>query len=356
MKSNPIQTLTFAVLLATGLCPARMAAQLPVTLVNRLVPSVTITGAAGTQHFVQSSTNPADTNSWTTIGHVRLTGAPYEFFDTTATGPGPRLYRTVLTSLSDTNLVWIPPGAFLMGSPETEEGRSTNEGPQTLVTLTKGFFMGRFEVTRLEWSSYRTNLGIDYPNLPVAGISLVEASNYCAFVTAREAALGQIPEGWVYRLPTEAEWEYACRAGTTTPFAIGNGYELRNDAVRQDAKFNGNLPYPTNLTAAGPITGLFTNVGSFAPNGFGLHDVHGNVAEYCLGSFEGTVLPPHPGGAVIDPPPTFAANPVSVVARGGFFNADGMACRSSSRWRNVYRDIGSGSGFGFRVVLSPVKY
>jgi formylglycine-generating enzyme required for sulfatase activity len=354
MKSNPIQSLLFAVLLAAGLWPGRMAAQLPVTLATRLVPSITITGAAGTQHFVQSSTNLADTNGWTTIGHVRLTGAPYEFSDTTATGPGPRFYRTVLTSLSDTNLVWIPPGTFLMGSPETEEGRSTNEGPQTLVTLTKGFFMGRFEVTRLEWYSYRTNLGIDYPHLPMAGISLVEASNYCAFVTAREAALGQIPEGWVYRLPTEAEWEYACRAGSTTPFWLGNS--LRYDAIRQDAQFDGNFPYPTNLIAVGPITGSWTNVGSFDPNGFGLHDVHGNVAEYCLGSFEGTVLPPYPGGAVIDPPPTFATNPVSVVARGGFFNARGSECRSASRSRNLYREIGGGTGTGFRVVLSPVKY
>ena len=126
--------------------------------------------------------------------------------------------------------------------------------------------------------------------IPAYAVAWADATNYCSLRTAYAQAQGILPAGWAYRLPTEAEWEYACRAGTTTPFGIGTGNELRNDGVRADAWFNGAQPYPTNLVAIAPVTPAasgYTNVGLFLPNAFGLYDMHGNELEWCLDSVSG---------------------------------------------------------------------
>ena len=126
-----------------------------------------------------------------------------------------------------------------MGSPETEAERWSEEGPQTVVTLTRGFFMGKYELTQGEYAEVMGSNPSGFRNgtvggwggtgdavtndvsHPVENVSWYDATNYCAALTEREREAGRLPSGWVYRLPTEAEWEYACRGGTTSAFHYG---------------------------------------------------------------------------------------------------------------------------------------
>ena len=192
------------------------------------------------------------------------------------------------------NMVWIPAGTFIMGSPESETARDGDEGPQTQVTISQGFWMGKYEVTQGEYlavmwnnpSFFQGNL-----NLPVEQVSWNDAVAYCAALTARERNARRLPTGYVYRLPTEAEWEYACRAGTTTPFHYGN--ELRSGM----ANFDGYHEYPpcgSSTRYCYNPSGIYprctTSVGSYAPNAWGLYDMHGNLWEWCqdwFGSYGG---------------------------------------------------------------------
>ncbi len=317
----------------------------------RLTPGFDITGPIGSMQQIQYSTNLADPNGWSVLSHVRMDVSPKSFFDTAVTGPQ-RFYRTLIVPVADTNLVWISPGTFLMGSPDTEEGHSTNEAPQTQVTFTRGFFMGSREVTYGEWAPYLPGPnGVESNATPVGGILWGDATNYCALRTASEQAAGKIPAGWAYRLPSEAEWEYACRAGTTTAFSVGN--QLRSDSLRVDANFVGSSPYPgsiiayfpTNLTA--PVSG-----GAYNLNAFGLYDMHGNLEEWCM---DGTVpgVPntplPYPGGTITDPVATVTGT--FRMIRGGWLNATGAQCRSAARRT---RSLGTSiNTIGFRVVLAP---
>lgn len=342
------------------------------TLQAKLVPAITVSGPLGSLQQVQYTTNPGDSNSWAVLSQVRLDTPAKAFYDETASDSAKRFYRTKMIGIADTNLVWIPPGTFMMGSPTNEVGRITTgsgseggEGPQTLVTLTKGFLMGRYEVRNAEWLVYRTNMpaasqedtnSTFYQRAVSLGTTLPSiysnASNYCVLRTADEQARGLIPAGWYYRLPTEAEWEYACRAGSTTPFAIGGGLELRNDGVRQDAAFDGTAPYPTNVVPVGPISypGISYRpaVGSFTPNAFGLYDMHGNALELCW-DFLGDNLP---GGSVTNLIGVVETNPgFKLVGRGGSAFQFGSDCRSARR--RMSSGLLSSARLGFRVVLIP---
>lgn len=322
----------------------------------KLTPGFNIAGPIGSMQQIQYSTNLGNPNAWTVLSHVRLDVSPKPFFDTTATSPQ-RFYRTLTVPLTDTNLVWISSGTFLMRSPDTEEGRTTNEGPQTLVTFTHGFFMGAREVTYGEWLPFlpdpdASDIGDpNYLKLPVRKMFWADATNYCALRTASEQAAGKIPCGWAYRLPAEAEWEYACRAGSTTAFSLGN--QLRSDALRVDANFAGSSPYPSNSVAVYPtnLTGT-TIAGTYNLNAFGLYDMHGNVEEWCLdGTIPGTSTPlPYPGGAVSDPVANMSGT--FRIVRGGWYFAAGNLCRSASRRTRTVDTLSD--NIGFRVVLAPV--
>ncbi|HEY5912273.1 MAG TPA: formylglycine-generating enzyme family protein, partial [Verrucomicrobiae bacterium] len=145
-----------------------------------------------------------------------------------------RAGETVVTDLTNdkgattTNLdrlIWLPPGRFVMGSPSSEAGRDPDEGPQTEVTIAKGFWMGKCEVTQAEYQKVMGNNPsaiTDDPTRPVERVSWFDAVEYCKKLTQLSEAAGWLPTNYIYRLPTEAEWEYACRAGTTSRSCCGD--------------------------------------------------------------------------------------------------------------------------------------
>jgi len=238
------------------------------------------------------------------------------------------------------NLVWIPPGSFLMGSPDTEQDRYPSEGPQTSVTLTRGFWMGRFEVTQGEYASVMGTNPSSFPGVwsrPMDQVSWNDAVAYCAQLTLQEQAAGRLPAGYAFRLPTEAEWEYAARAGTTTRFSFGDDPTYAECYRR--FWFNDNSYFMTN----GYVSGKTRPVGGKTPNPWGLHDMYGNVSEMCLDWFGD-----YPGGMVTDP--LGPASGTDRVIRGGSFSSSPSSCRSAYRWR-VTPTTGNWT-VGFRVVLA----
>jgi len=320
---------------------------------------LTITGAVGTVYTVQYNTNLAQPDGWQGAGIVQLPSSPYLWVDTAAPLAGQRFYRAME---GPTNLAWLPPGTFTMGSPSNEVERQAAEGPQTVVTLTSGFFMGKYQVTQDDYlavmgsnPSYFRN-GTDGTNSggtgdtitnelrhPVEMVSWNDAVNYCATLTAQERSAGRLPLGWLYRLPTEAEWEYACRGGTTTAFHYGPA--LRSGMANFDGVYEYDSSLGTTNNPGGIFLGRTTLVGSYEANGWGLYDMHGNVREWCADVWNGSGLP---GGRVIDPqgPATGSGR----VVRGGGWHDVAGTCRSASRLYGVTGD--RYFDYGFRVVLT----
>ena len=232
-------------------------------------------------------------------------------------------------------LVWIAPGEFVMGSPVDEQGRDLDEGPQTRVRIRSGFWMGIHEVTQAE---YQAVMG-DNPSRflgdarrPVERVRHRDAIEYCVRLTRAHLAAGVLPGGYAYRLPTEAEWEYACRAGTTTRFSHGD--DLQEHALEDYAWYGANSNSSTHP------------VGTRRPNPWGLHDLHGNVLEWCLDG-AGSGLP---GGEVDDY--RAPAEGLLRIARSGSWLYGARACRSANR--DSYGESTRSSDLGFRVVLAPV--
>lgn len=266
----------------------------------------------------------------------------------------PMFYRVrgVPRNPAPAKLAWIPPGTFTMGSPTNEPARSPEEGPQTQVTISRGFWMGRFEVTQGEYlaltGSNPSVFGGD-SNRPVENVSWEDAVACCAALTAAERGAGRLPAGWAYRLPTEAEWEYACRAGTTTQFSSGT--ELRSGM----ANFDGRGEYPpcggSTYQCANPSgvrLGRTTAVGSYAPNPWGLYDMHGNVAEWCQDWWG----PSYAGGAATDP--QGPASGLWRVTRGDSWCCEAVFCRSAAR-DALDHPLDGDPTLGFRVVLAPAR-
>jgi formylglycine-generating enzyme required for sulfatase activity len=228
----------------------------------------------------------------------------------------------------DMEFILIQPGTFLMGSPESEEGRYSDE-TQHKVTLTKPFYMQATPVTQAQWQAVMGNNPSDFKgdNLPVENVSWNDCQEFIQH-------LNQRGEGQ-YRLPTEAEWEYAARAGRSTPFGIGNGRDL--DSTQ--ANFDGNYPYGAGRK--GLYREKTTPVKSFAPNAWGLYDMHGNVYEWVQDWYGA-----YPSETVSDPQEADLGK--CRVMRGGSWSNFARSCRSAFRSR--YRPDDGDCYIGFRLV------
>ena len=233
-------------------------------------------------------------------------------------------------TVPDLNLemVYIRPGMFTMGSPDSEEGRWDDESPQTRVTLTKGYWLGKTEVTQGQYESLMGNNPSNFKgsgrDLPVERVSWEDAMQFCRKLTEREHQAGRLSEGYEYTLPTEAQWEYACRAGTT------GGYAGNLDSMAWYKENSGNTTHP---------------VAQKQPNAWGLYDMHGNLWEWCRDWYADR----HSGGSVRDP--TGPSSGSLRVNRGGGLDSVAVACRSAFCGRGAPGD--RGYNMGFRLALAP---
>jgi formylglycine-generating enzyme required for sulfatase activity len=238
-------------------------------------------------------------------------------------------------------MVPIPAGTFMMGSNAASGspyfGELGNSAPAHQVTITYCYWMGETEVTQAQYSALMgTNPSFFVgPNNPVEQVTWFDAQAYCAALSAQAAALGSVPPGYQYRLPTEAEWEYACRAGTATEFSVGTSI------LCSQARFKFSLH--TNSFCGSTST---TPVRSYAPNAWGLFDMHGNVWEWCLDSFAA-----YSSESVADP---FVTGGAYRTYRGGTWFADSFYCRAAFRGINNVYPTYTGIDHGFRVVLAPI--
>jgi len=262
---------------------------------------------------------------------------------------------------SMTDFVLLTGGTFIMGSPSSEPERRDNESPQHQA-IVSSFHMGKYAVTQKEYQAITGTNPSDFKGdlLPVEQVSWYDAVKYC---NARSLADGleavyvinqentdldnigeHDPFKWVvtwnkstngYRLPTETEWEYACRAGTSTPFYIGD------NITTDEANYDGNHPY--NGNAKGLYRETTMQVGSFMKNAFGLYDMHGNVYEWCW-DWAGN----YPHETLVD-----YSGPVSGshrILRGGSWGSDALILRSA--FRNYANPSHKTHYYGFRLVLS----
>lgn len=214
------------------------------------------------------------------------------------------------------------------------------------MTLTRGFWIGRTEVTQGEWKRVMGALPAETTagagdDFPVYSMNFAEAEDFCRRLTAEARRSGELPAAWEFRLPTEAQWEYACRAGTTTATSFGASLSSRQ------ANFEGE---PYNTAETGPSLRRACAVASYPANPWGLHDMHGNVFEWCRDWYHARL----PGGAdpdlhdARDAAQRGDSGSVSRVRRGGCWADKGWPCRSAFRLR--FEPERRADHIGLRVV------
>jgi formylglycine-generating enzyme required for sulfatase activity len=287
--------------------------------------------------------------------------------------PAPPVLAKDETNSLGMAFVLVPAGKFTRGSPESEPDRQEEEGPPHEVTLTRPFYLGRHEVTVaafrrfVEEAGYQTqaerdgaggwgydareqkfvgrhpaytwrNPGYDQTDAhPVINVSWYDAVAFCEWLSKKE--------GRRYELPTEAEWEYACRAGTTTRFSTGDDpASLQGVANLADAAFLGKFPAASYAVGWNDSEPFAAPVGRYKPNPWGIYDLHGNVWEWCADWFER-----YTARAVTDP--TGGPPGEHKVLRGGAYSVDPKQCRCADRYRSS--PAGRNNYYGFRVVLRP---
>ena len=233
----------------------------------------------------------------------------------------------------------LPPGQFLMGSPKTEKGRTADEN-QADVILTKGFWIGQTVVTQFQWEAVmETRPWQNQPGTrsswtdPVTYVGYYDAKKFCDSFTLQEKTEGRLPAGWQYLLPTEAQWEFACRAGTQTRYSFGDDVNL----LPQYAWFKKNCPAKSGQHPR--------EVGQKTSNPWGLYDMHGNVWECCKDKYVKKL----PGGE----------DPIGRGSRYSVMRGGGWSIGLSGVFRSAHRGNWSLSmrehHHGFRLVLVPEK-
>jgi formylglycine-generating enzyme required for sulfatase activity len=245
-------------------------------------------------------------------------------------------------SIRGIKFCWCPAGRFIMGSPPNEPERRLDED-QVEVTLSKGFWMAKFETTQGDWKGVQGKLPgpltEELPegnDVPVGNVNFAEAEAFCRALTDRAHESGDLPGNWLIRLPTEAQWEYACRAGTTTATAFGNTLSSKQ------ANFGGKA---YNGAEEGPSLRHAAKVGSYPANPWGIHDMHGNTFEWCRDWYHSKL----PGGT---DPDLYLATATSRVRRGGCWRDEGWPCRSAFRLR--FEPERRYDHIGFRVAAVQV--
>ena len=309
----------------------------PLGLQMELVPKLTVVGPVGSQARVESARSLS--GPWTTWTNVAVSAEGTVLVDLSP-GSATHFYRAVADPVG---FVWIPPGTFVMGSPTNEPGRASffsggSSEEQHTVTLTRGFWLSDHEVTQSEFQSVMGKAPSNFkgaPDRPVETVSWGDAMAYCQELTARERTAGRITVQQTYRLPTEAEWEYAARAGS--PAARYGAL----DSVAWFLENSGNQTHP---------------VRQLPPNAWGLYDMYGNVSELCLdyvpigfGYPTGMTDPIGCCGDQYDP----------MIVRGGSWQSSGnearfIQLRAAAR-ESVFQDSRGSPQIGFRPVLSAVR-
>ena len=240
-------------------------------------------------------------------------------------------------------LVAIPPGSFVMGSPTNARGFRDTDTASTRVTISRAFWLGKYETTQREWRRIMGGNPSDFIGElnPVDNVSWNDAAAFCRKLDEREKSAQRLPPGYHYSLPTEAEWEYACRAGTTGPRA-GNlddmGWYVGN---------SGSWVHPEGpLSRVEPTAWRMTThpVGQKEPNAWGLYDMYGNVLEWC-----GDLYGPYSGSPVTDP--RGAESGADRILRGGGWWTDPEVCFSFSRTKAPPGR--HHNAMGFRLALDP---
>ena len=279
------------------------------------------------------------------------------------------------------DLKWIPAGTFLRGSPDTEPNRKADEGPQTRVTLTQGFWLGKTPVTIAQWKTIMnlnlrgqlvrrinddtlyelggklqplrdlmqwsrnadpgTYLANEEDDLPMYFVSWNDASEFCQRLTTTERAAGRLPMNYEYNLPTEAQWEYACRAGTTR---ATYGAQDTPESLNRIAWYDKNSADGYQGRRIGPTRSGPRAVGQKEPNAWGLYDMYGNIWQWCrdwYGSYpkENTTDPTGPNSGIFR------------VNRGGSFGSGANGLRSAARAANPQSEASAYRGF--RIALVP---
>jgi formylglycine-generating enzyme required for sulfatase activity len=247
--------------------------------------------------------------------------------------------KEITSSAIGATLVLIPAGEFLMGSPDSDEDAQDDEKPQHKVRIARPFYLGATEITQ---GQYRAVTGENpssfkgSDDLPVENVSWDEAVAFCNKLSVRERLKpyyqfsGARSGGDGYRLPTEAEWEYACRAGTSTRFSFGDA----DTSLGEYAWFGGNSDGKTHP------------VGQKRPNAWGLFDVYGNVWEWCCDGYQADY---YGGSPAADPPGSSQA--AGRVIRGGGWYFQPRYCRAAHRGKSA--PGGRGDGLGLRLARAP---
>lgn len=303
-----------------------------------LVPKLTVAGPHGSLAQVEWAGDIA--GPWAVWSNVVVSAEGVVLLDLRP-GSERRFYRAV-SDPRPAGFVWISPGTFVMGSPTNEPGRAPILGGssevQHTVTLTRGFWLSDHEVTQSEYQSVMGKAPSNFkgaPDRPVETVSWGDAMAYCQELTARERAVGRITVQQAYRLPTEAEWEYAARAGSQAP---------RYGALDSIAWFlenSGNQTHPVRQKT---------------PNAWGLYDMYGNVSELCMDYVPSGFG--YPTG-MIDPIGCCGDQYDPMIVRGGSWQSSGneahfIQLRAAAR-ESLMQDQRGFAQIGFRPVLSAVR-